>query len=108
MIVKNHDIIFKEVPSKSKKTNIKNEQVKKKSKLFIYRTFGVYQIHRPYGDMVFTDKLFDIGENPIYPYELFGKSKIMRQIHIRKTGFCLNLKIMTKSKFRLLNLLKLE
>ena len=92
MILKNLDFIVKEVPSKSKKTkktNIKKEQAKKTRKLFIYRAFGVYQIHRLYGDMVFTDKLFDIGENPIYPYELFGKSKIMRQIHIRKHGVLL-------------------
>ena len=86
MIIKKKIDEVKADASKSKK-NQKNkfkEFIARKQK--IHRAFGLYQIHRLYGDIIFTDQLFDVVSNPIYPFQLYAKSKFIRQIHIRNHG----------------------
>jgi len=57
----------------------------------ISRALGIYQTHRLYGDMVFTDQLFDLNKNRIYTFQLYCQNKTIRQIHIRKNGVLLEL-----------------
>lgn len=89
MIIKKKIYEVKADASKSKKNQwnkIKEFIARNQVKLKINRGFGIYQIHRIYGDIIFTDQLFDIVSNPISPFELYAKSKIIRQIHNRNRG----------------------
>ena len=87
-------------PIKSQKTSSKSKKLQKERvkevlalqrfKPIIYKVFGVYQTHRLYGDLVFSDQLFDLGKDSVfYIFQPYSTSKMMRQIHVRKHGIVL-------------------
>ena len=90
MSKKKSDCFVDCLPSKKhKKKKIKEVVALQLAKTIIYRVIGVYQTHRLYGDMIFTDQLFDFRQYPIYTFQLYTNNKMIRQIHVRKHGILL-------------------
>ena len=90
--MKRTDIFIISSKKKSKKTRDKKMLYFQRFKYKVSRFLDPYQNYRLYGDMIFSNKLWNISDKePIYSFELYKNYKAFRQIHIREHGVILEL-----------------